>query len=73
MIGITAIVICQNSDSVIVSSGSLSIIYPLISDKNIEEHKKIAGVNCSFIYPLLILNDIIIREEKKVNCFRNRF
>ena len=64
-------VICQNTDSII-SSGSPSIIYPLISDKNIEERKK-AGIDCHFIYPLLILNDVIIREEEKVNCFRNRF
>ena len=65
-------VICQNTDSIMVSSGSPSIIYPLISDKNIEERKK-TGIDCHFIYPLLILNDIIIREEEKVNCFRNRF
>lgn len=71
MVSITNI-ICQNTDSIIVSSGSPSIIYPLISDKNIEERKK-AGIDCHFIYPLLILNDVIIREEEKVNCFRNRF
>ena len=61
----------QNTDSIIVSSGSPSIIYSLISDENIEELKK-AGIDCHFIYPLLILNDVIIREEGKVNCFRNR-
>lgn len=65
-------IICQNTDSVIVSSGSPIIIYPLISDKSIEERKE-AGVHCSFIYPLLILNGVIIREEKKINCFRNHF
>jgi hypothetical protein len=71
MVSVTNI-ICQNTDSVIVSSGSPSIIYPLISDKSIAERKK-AGVDCHFIYPLLILNDVIIREEEKVNCFRNHF
>jgi hypothetical protein len=71
MVNVTNI-ICQNTDSIIVSSGSPSIIYPLISDKNIEERKK-TGIGCHFIYPLLILNGIIIREEKKVNCFRNQF
>jgi hypothetical protein len=65
-------IICQNTDSVIVSSGSPIIIYPLISDKSIEERKE-AGIHCSFIYPLLILNGVIIREEEKINCFRNRF
>lgn len=71
--------ICQNNnnqvasdDTVVVSAIDALFIYPLISDKNIEERKK-AGVDCHFIYPLLILNDVIIREEKKVNCFRNRF
>ncbi len=63
-------VICQNTDDVIVFSGSPSIIYPLISDKKIEECK---NTNCSFIYPLLILNNVIIRDREKVNCFRNHF
>jgi hypothetical protein len=71
MISVTNI-ICQNTDSIIVSSGSPSIIYPLISDKSIEELKKTRG-HYSFIYPLLILNGIIIREEEKINCFRNHF
>lgn len=65
-------IICQNTDSIVVYSGSPSIIYPLTSDKNIEERKK-AGIDCHFIHPLLILNNLIIREEEKVNCFRNRF
>jgi len=71
MVSITD-VICQNTDSILVSSGSTSIIYPLISNKNIEERKK-EGIDCHFIYPLLILNGLIIREEEKVNCFRNQF
>lgn len=62
----------QNADSIIVSSGCPSIIYPLINDKNTEQLKK-TGVDCHFIYPLLIVNNIIIREEEKVNCFRNQF
>ena len=76
--------ICQNnnklqtisqiaSDDSIVVSAIDALVYPLTSDKSIEEYKKRAGVNNHFIFPLLILNDIIIREEKKVNCFRNRF
>ena len=71
MVSITNL-ICQNTDNIIVSSGSPNIIYPLINDKNIEERKK-AGVDCHFIYPLLILNNVIIREVEKVNCFRNHF
>ncbi|WP_255417339.1 hypothetical protein [Proteiniphilum sp. X52] len=62
----------QNADSIIVSSGSPSIIYPLINDKNIEKRQK-AGIDCHYIHPLLILNNLIIREEENVNCFRNRF
>jgi len=65
-------VICQNTDNVIISTCSPSIIYPLISDKNIEKYKE-TRMNCHFDYPLLILNGIIFREEEKVNCFRNRF
>lgn len=77
--------ICQNNnklqtisqiasdDSIVVSAIDALLVYPLTSDKSIEEYKKRAGVNNHFIFPLLILNDIIIREEKKVNCFRNRF
>ena len=60
-----------SDDNVVVSTG-IDIIYPLASDKYIEENKK-AGKYCSFIYPLLILNGVIIREETKINCFRNRF
>lgn len=64
-------VISQNTDSVVVSTGP-SIIYSLTHDKYIEGRKN-AGRNCYFVYPLLILNNIIIREEEKVNCFRNRY
>ena len=62
-----------SDDSIVVSAIDALLVYPLTSDKSIEEYKKRAGVNNHFIFPLLILNDIIIREEKKVNCFRNRF
>lgn len=65
-------IICQNTDSIIVSSGGPAIIYPLTNDKNIEERKN-AGIDCHFIYPLLILNGLIIREKEKVDCFRNQF
>lgn len=68
----TTNVVCQNTDSVIVSSGNPAIIYPLTSDKNIEERKN-AGIDCHFTYPLLILNGLIIREKEKVDCFRNQF
>lgn len=71
MVGITNM-ICQNMDSIIACSGGPSIIYPLTSDKAIKERQK-AGRDCHFIYPLLILNNLIIREEEKVNCFRNQF
>lgn len=55
------------ADSVVVSTCPV-YIYPLTSDKNIEKIK-----HCGFIYPLLILNGVIIREETKINCFRNHF
>jgi hypothetical protein len=75
-------VICQNNDksqansqhasadSIVVSTFDAFFIYPLTSDRSIEEYKKVK-IYCSFVYPLLILNGIIIREEEKVNCFRN--
>jgi hypothetical protein len=59
----------DSTDQVIVSTG-LPITYPLASDRNIEKLKEVRRYH-SFIYPLLILNGIIIREEEKVNCFRN--
>ena len=82
MIGV-ANSICQNNklqtnsqiasdDSILVSAIDALFIYPLTSDKSIEESKRV-GVNHGFVYPLLVLNDIIIREEKQVDCFRNRF
>ena len=75
--------ICQNNnklqtisqiasdDSIVVSAIDALFIYPLTSDKSIEKYKKRVGVNRGFVYPLLILNDIIIRDEKKVNYFRS--
>ncbi|MDR1681322.1 MAG: hypothetical protein LBS12_06030 [Prevotellaceae bacterium] len=62
---------CDSTDQIIVSTGT-PFIFPLASDKNIEKLKG-AGECHSFIYPLLILNGVIIREEEKINCFRNRF
>ena len=56
------------SDEKIVISTCPVFIYPLTSDKKIERIK-----HCGFIYPLLILNGIIIREEKQINYFRNQF
>ena len=56
------------SDEKIVISTCPVFIYPLTSDKEIEKVK-----HCGVMYPLLILNDIIIRDEKQINCFRNRF
>ena len=56
-----------SADSVVVSTCPV-YIYPLTSDKNIEKIR-----HCGFIYPLLILNGVIIREEAKINCFRNHF
>ena len=87
IISVTSI-ICQNNDksqskSQVISSDSVVVwainghvrcFYPLTSDRRIEELKRTIGEDSySVIYPLLILNDVIIREEEKVNCFRNRF
>jgi len=76
-------IVCQNNrlqensqvvfaDSILVSSIDAFFIHPIVSDRGIEKLKK-TGEYCSFIYPLLILNNVIIREEKKVDCFRNSF
>ncbi len=63
---------CQDVDSIVVSSGSPNVIYPLIDDKGIENYQK--GENdFNVIYPLLVLNSVIIREKEKVECFRNEF
>ena len=46
-------------------------IYPLThknhTNKLLERH----GNRC-FIYPLLILNNVIIRDQEKVECFRSK-
>lgn len=44
-------------------------IYPLTDDKFIGELK----YGCSIIYPLLIVNGVVIRDEDKVNKFRNHY
>ena len=56
--------ICQNNnklqtisqiasdDSIVVSAIDALLVYPLTSDKSIEEYKKRAGVNNHFIFPL---------------------
>lgn len=69
----TTNVICQNTDSiVVVTTYDLVSSYPLTSDKSIERLKK-EGFDRCLIYPLLILNNIIIRDEEKVNYFRNHY
>lgn len=66
-------VICQNTDSiVVVTTSSFVCSYPLTSDKSIEALKK-RGFGRCLIYPLLILNNVIIRDEEKVNYFRNHY
>lgn len=64
---------CQNNDSVVVATGPIIICstYCLTSDKDIARFKK-EREDFYCTYPLLILNNVIIRDEKKVNCFRNR-
>ena len=57
--------ICQNNnklqtisqiasdDSIVVSAIDALLVYPLTSDKSIEEYKKRAGVNNHFIFPFI--------------------
>jgi len=76
LIGIVTNINCQGNDSKIASADSIVassgppgfFMHPLTSDQWFENCK-----NCDYIYPLLILNGIIIREEEKLNYFRNTF
>lgn len=58
----------QNSKNT--SAVDAYIIYPLTSDKKIEELNR-AHIIQYFAYPLLIVNNIIIREEEEIDTFRN--
>jgi len=42
-------------------------LFPLTNDSILKTS------NHPVIFPLLIVNDVPIRDEKKVNCFRNHF
>jgi len=46
-------------------------IYAVTSDSAINKFKSIHGRPPSFIYPLLVLNNVVIRDAKMTNCFRN--
>jgi len=42
-------------------------VFPLTNDINLKETKY------PIIYPLLVLNNLQIKDEKMINCFRNHF
>ena len=46
--------------------------YPLTPQSGTEELLERYGDAC-FIYPLLILNNVIIRDKEKLECFRGKF
>lgn len=43
-------------------------LFPLINDSILCKRS-----NYPILYPLLIVNDVPIRDEKRINCFRNYF
>lgn len=45
----------------------ISTVFPLVNDSTLKENKY------PVIYPLLIVDDVPIRDKKKVDCFRNHF
>ncbi len=74
---------CQNSDSVaVIANNTLpqsnriiafcaSFNYPLTYKGYTDELLGRYGDAC-FIYPLLILNNVIIRDQEEVECFRSK-
>jgi hypothetical protein len=42
-------------------------VFPLATDIHLKNSKH------SIVYPLLVVNNVLIRDEKMVNCFRNHF
>jgi hypothetical protein len=51
---------------------SVNLIYPFVNDETIEKIKKNHPFE-NLIYPLLILNGIIVRDDFTINCFRNNW
>jgi len=66
----------QNTESSALSGKVISVVflYPFLSDIEIKQIKEDIGSDpfaYPFKYPLLIINNIVIRDEKQINYFRN--
>ena len=48
-------------------TGTLLIVFPLVTDIHLK--KTIYPI----VYPLLVINNVPIKDEKMVDCFRNHF
>lgn len=60
--------IVQDEDMLIGSPYDLELIFPLNSDGIVNAHTR-GGI----VYPLLIVNGVIIRDENQLNNFRNNY
>jgi hypothetical protein len=45
----------------------ISTVFPLVNDSTLKKNKY------SVIYPLLVVNNVIISDTAQLNCFRNHF
>lgn len=61
----------NNKDNAITGNPiSLEIPYPLLSDDEIINDSLLSEL---FIYPTLIVNNIIVTDTEMINCFRNHY
>lgn len=42
-------------------------VFPLITDVHLKNNRS------PILYPLLVINGVLIKDEKMINCFRNHF
>jgi hypothetical protein len=58
----------QNTENAALSGKIVDVVflYPLLDDAQLKQVPNVA-----LIYPLLVINGIVIRDEKLVNYFRN--
>jgi hypothetical protein len=50
----------------------VAVDFPLISDKGLR-HTNILFHNFKILKPLLVVNDVVVRDSVAINCFRNNF
>lgn len=51
----------------ILSYRSALAVFPLIADVHLKNNRG------PIFYPLLVINGVLIKDEKMINCFRNHF